>query len=49
MIRGVNIPVIALGGMDKRRAKALRSMKIHGWGAISALAANNQKRKAVPT
>ena len=48
MIRGINMPVIALGGMDKRRARTLGSMKIHGWAAISALAVNNQKRKAVP-
>lgn len=38
LIRDLNMPVIALGGMTKMRARSLRKMKIHGWAAISALA-----------
>lgn len=37
LIRGARIPVIALGGMTKRRARALAPFKIHGWAAIDAL------------
>ncbi|OAN66405.1 thiamine phosphate synthase [Sphingomonas sp. TDK1] len=38
MVRGVDVPIIALGGMDRFRAKRLRSLKIHGWAAIDAWA-----------
>ncbi|MFN3435907.1 MAG: thiamine phosphate synthase, partial [Sphingomonas sp.] len=48
MIRGLQTPVIALGGMNARKARALRPMGIHGWAGIDALAPR-QKRKAVPT
>jgi thiamine-phosphate pyrophosphorylase len=34
----LHIPIIALGGMNKARARSLGIMKIHGWAAISALA-----------
>jgi thiamine-phosphate pyrophosphorylase len=34
MIRGLTIPVIALGGMNSRRAKGLPG--IHGWAGIDA-------------
>ena len=42
------LPVLALGGMDARRARALSGMKFYGWAAIDAWGAD-QKRKAVPT
>jgi thiamine-phosphate pyrophosphorylase len=44
-------PVIALGGMNAKRARKLGGT-IYGWAAIdawSAVAAERQKRKAVPT
>jgi thiamine-phosphate pyrophosphorylase len=47
MTRGLGVPVIALGGMDKRRWRGLRPLGVHGWAAIDAWA--RQKRKAVPT
>ncbi len=34
----LRVPIIALGGMNKTRARSLKSMKIYGWAAISALA-----------
>jgi thiamine-phosphate pyrophosphorylase len=37
LIHNLQAPVIALGGMDKMRARSLRSMKIYGLAAISAL------------
>lgn len=40
------LPVIALGGIDHRRARFLRC---HGWSAIDGLAPPRQKRNAVPT
>jgi len=36
MLRGIDAPVIALGGMDARRAASLRALGIHGWAAIDA-------------
>lgn len=36
MIRGIDLPVIALGGMDERRWRALRPLKVHGWAGIDA-------------
>jgi thiamine-phosphate pyrophosphorylase len=36
MIRGIGVPVIALGGMDASRAKSLRGIGIHGWAGIDA-------------
>lgn len=44
MIRGLQVPVIALGGMTAHRA---RSLPIYGWAAIDAWT-RDQKRKAVP-
>ncbi|MFS2108192.1 thiamine phosphate synthase [Sphingomonas sp. Sphisp140] len=38
LVRGLDVPVIALGGMDARRAKSLRPFAIHGWAAIDAWA-----------
>jgi thiamine-phosphate pyrophosphorylase len=38
LIRNLRVPVIALGGMTKSRARSLKGMKIYGWAAISALA-----------
>lgn len=50
MTRGLNVPVIALGGMDARKARALRLPGIHGWAGIDAWSGDrDQKRKAVPT
>jgi thiamine-phosphate pyrophosphorylase len=36
LIRGLGVPVIALGGMDARRAQGLRGMGIYGWAGIDA-------------
>lgn len=38
LIRGLDMPVIALGGMDPRNARRLRAIGIHGWAAIDAWA-----------
>ncbi len=37
MIRGAKRPVIALGGMDAKRARSLKILKLYGWAAISSL------------
>ncbi len=47
MIRGIDVPVIALGGMNARRMRAVRPLGVHGWAGIDAW--TRQKRKAVPT
>ncbi len=47
LIRGIGVPVIALGGMDERRWRALRPQGVHGWAGIDAW--TPQKRIAVPT
>lgn len=39
MIRGLGVPVIALGGMNARRFSGLRGLGVHGWAAIDAWAA----------
>lgn len=36
LVRGLDVPVIALGGMDARRAASLRPFGVHGWAAIDA-------------
>ncbi|MDR6852400.1 thiamine-phosphate pyrophosphorylase [Sphingomonas sp. BE123] len=36
MIRGLSVPVVALGGMNARRWRALRPLAVHGWAAIDA-------------
>ncbi|WP_363321716.1 thiamine phosphate synthase [Sphingomonas sp.] len=36
LIRGLRVPVIALGGMDKRQARSLRGLGVYGWAAIDA-------------
>ncbi|MDP5280511.1 thiamine phosphate synthase [Sphingomonas sp. DG1-23] len=36
LIRGLPVPVIALGGMDARRAASLQPLGIYGWAAIDA-------------
>jgi thiamine-phosphate pyrophosphorylase len=41
MIRGAKRPVIALGGMDAKRARELQNFGIYGWAAISSLARSN--------
>lgn len=38
MIRDLRVPVIALGGMDERRWRALRPLGVHGWAGIDAWA-----------
>lgn len=38
LIGGLDVPVIALGGMNPRNARRLRPMGIHGWAAIDAWA-----------
>lgn len=45
LARQTRLPVIALGGMDQRRARTLAGA--YGWAAIDAW--SYQKRKAVPT
>ena len=47
LIRGSKCSVVALGGMNARRARGLAAFKIHGWAGIDAFI--RQKRKAVPT
>ena len=37
LIRGSKIPVIALGGMTRKRARSLSALGIYGWAAISSL------------
>lgn len=37
MMRGARCPVIALGGMNRQRAKSLSVLKIYGWAGIDAL------------
>ena len=36
LIRGLDVPVIALGGMNERRWRALRPLGVHGWAGIDA-------------
>lgn len=36
MLRGIDIPAIALGGMDARRFRRLAPLKLNGWAAIDA-------------
>ena len=36
MVRGLGIPVIALGGMNAKRARRLRALGASGWAAIDA-------------
>lgn len=37
MLRGATSPAIALGGMDARAFRRLRSLGLHGWAAIDGL------------
>ncbi len=48
LIRGLDADVIALGGMNERRWRALKRLNVHGWAGIDAWAPD-QKRIAVPT
>lgn len=34
MLHGLNVPAVALGGMNERRWRGLRSLGIHGWAGI---------------
>jgi thiamine-phosphate pyrophosphorylase len=36
IIRGARVPVVALGGMTRARARSLSPFGIHGWAAIDA-------------
>lgn len=36
LVRGARVPVIALGGMNARRAQRLRAMGVYGWAGIDA-------------
>lgn len=36
MLRGINVPAIALGGMDAGRLRRLAPLELHGWAAIDA-------------
>lgn len=36
LVRGLEVPVIALGGMTSSRFKRLKALDIYGWGAIDA-------------
>ncbi len=36
LVRGLDVPVIALGGMDARRAAGLWRIGLYGWAAIDA-------------
>jgi thiamine-phosphate pyrophosphorylase len=49
--RVAGLPAIALGGMDARRFRRVKTLGFHGWAGIDAWAASrpNQKRNAVPT
>jgi thiamine-phosphate pyrophosphorylase len=37
MLNGVRVPIMALGGITRHRARSLRKLGIAGWGAIDAL------------
>ncbi|MET3713321.1 thiamine-phosphate pyrophosphorylase [Sphingomonas trueperi] len=36
LVRGLKVPIIALGGMDAHNARRLKLLGIHGWAAIDA-------------
>ncbi len=38
LIRGLKLPVIALGGMDERRWRTLKPLGVYGWAGIDAWA-----------
>ena len=38
MIRDLRVPVVALGGMDERRWRALKRFGVYGWAGIDAWA-----------
>jgi thiamine-phosphate pyrophosphorylase len=38
MVRGLRVPVIALGGMNAQRAKGLAALGVYGWAGIDAWA-----------
>jgi thiamine-phosphate pyrophosphorylase len=37
LVGGSKVPVIALGGMTRKKARSLSAFKIYGWAAISSL------------
>ena len=36
LIRGLSAPIVALGGMNERRWRALKPLGVHGWAGIDA-------------
>ncbi|WP_457309300.1 thiamine phosphate synthase [Sphingomonas sp. UYAg733] len=51
MVRGLRIKTVALGGMNKSRARLTSGLGFYGWAAIDAWQQphhKDQKRKAVP-
>ena len=42
LVRGLDVPVIALGGLDARKAASLKPFGIHGWAAIDAWSAQRR-------
>lgn len=36
LMRGIAVPVVALGGMDARALRRLRGLGVHGWAGIDA-------------
>jgi thiamine-phosphate pyrophosphorylase len=44
LARETHIPVIALGGMNAKRAKSLRGFGIHGWAGIGALTPDRDRK-----
>lgn len=40
LIRGLDVPAIALGGMNERRWRALRPLGVYGWAGIDAWVAD---------
>lgn len=47
--RGLEVAVIALGGMDERRWRRIARLGFDGWAAIDAWRPPDQKWKTVPT
>lgn len=43
LIRGLGVPVIALGGTDERRWRALRPLGVYGWAGIDAWSAGSPR------
>jgi thiamine-phosphate pyrophosphorylase len=49
IMQGLDVPAVALGGMQARRYRRLAKLGFYGWAAIDAWRpTRDQKRKAVP-